>query len=243
MPWRGGESWLRPAPSETAEREEPHMRLELGRPVHCTDGVFGELADVVIDPTKKRLTHLVVRPHELDGRSRLVPVALAEPGDEGDSGITLRATKDELERLPQVNEHAFLRLGELPVDDPDWDVGTQDVLAMPYYESAEFGGYPAQFDPNVAVVYDRVPKGEVEIRRASAVHTADGHYLGEVDGFLVDRDDQITHFVLERGHLWGRREVTIPIGAVAKVETDVVSLRLSKDEVGELPSARVHRWL
>jgi hypothetical protein len=52
----------------------------------------------------------------------------------------------------------------------------------------------------------------------------------------------ITHFVLERGHLWGKREVTIPIGTVAKVETDVVTLSLSKDEVGELPSARVHRW-
>jgi sporulation protein YlmC with PRC-barrel domain len=219
------------------------MRLELGKPVHCTDGVFGELVDVVIDPTKKRLTHLVVRPHELDGRSRLVPVELAEPGEQDDFELALRSTKEEVERLPQVNEQAFLRLGEQPVDDPEWDVGTQDVLAMPYYESAEFGGYGGQFDPNVAVVYDRVPKGEVEIRRASGVRTADGHYLGEVDGFLVDPDDQITHFVLERGHLWGRREVTIPIGAVEKVETDAVTLRLTKDEVGELPSARVHRWL
>lgn len=218
------------------------MRLELGRQVRCTDGPVGELVDVVIDPTKKRLTHLVVRPHELDGRSRLVPVELAERGDEGDT-IALRCTREEVERLPDVNEHAFLRLGELPVDDPDWDVGTQDVLAMPYYESPEFGPYAGQFDSNVAVVYDRVPKGEVEIRRASAVHTADGHHLGEVDGFLVDKDDQITHFVLERGHLWGRREVTIPIGAVEKVETDSVTLRLSKEEVGELPSARVHRWL
>jgi hypothetical protein len=48
---------------------------------------------------------------------------------------------------------------------------------------------------------------------------------------------------LERGHLWGRREVTIPIGAVAKVETDTVTLRMSREEVGELPSVRVHRWL
>jgi hypothetical protein len=47
--------------------------------------------------------------------------------------------------------------------------------------------------------------------------------------------------LLERGHLWGRREVTIPIGAVAKVETDAVTLSLSKDQVGELPSVRVHR--
>ena len=36
--------------------------------------------------------------------------------------------------------------------------------------------------------------------------------------------------------------MTIPIGAVAKVETDAVTLSLSKDEVGHLPARRVHRW-
>jgi hypothetical protein len=59
--------------------------------------------------------------------------------------------------------------------------------------------------------------------------------LGHVDGFRVDGDDQITHVVLERGHLWGRREVTIPIGAVTRVNTDSVTVRLTKDEVAALP--------
>jgi uncharacterized protein YrrD len=74
------------------------------------------------------------------------------------------------------------------------------------------------------------------------VTSADDHQLGKVDGFLVDDDDAITHFVLERGHLWGRREVTIPINEVASVFTDAVTLSLTKDEVGELPSVPVHRW-
>ena len=82
----------------------------------------------------------------------------------------------------------------------------------------------------------------MEVRRSSNVITSDGNYLGDVDGFLVDDDDQITHFVLERGHLWGRREVTVPIGAVAKVESDTVTVSLSADEIGALPSHKVHRW-
>src|SRR5262245_9499206 len=53
------------------------------------------------------------------------------------------------------------------------------------------------------------------------------------------RDQPITHFVLERGHLWGRKEVTVPIGAVARVESDVVHVALSKNEVGGLPAVRV----
>jgi sporulation protein YlmC with PRC-barrel domain len=215
------------------------MRLELGTPVRCTDETFGELADVVIDPISKRLTHLVVRPRHQEGEApRLVPVELAEGGEE-ESEISLRCTVDEVNRLEPVQEFAYLRLDEFPVEDPNWDVGVQDVLAMPYYEGDPLG-LPS-YDTNVGMTYDRVPKGEVEIRRSSAVTSADGHGLGEVDGFLVDGEGQITHFILERGHLWGRREVTIPIGAVAKVETDAVTLSLSKDEVGALPSVRVHR--
>jgi sporulation protein YlmC with PRC-barrel domain len=216
------------------------MRLELGTSVRCTDDSFGELADVVIDPISKRLTHLVVRPrHEEDGQARLVPVELAATGDEG-SEISLRCTVDELNKLEPVREFAYLRLDEVPVEDPDWDVGVEDVLALPYYEADPLGPVPI-YDTNVGLTYDRIPKGEVEIRRSSAVTSADEHDLGQVDGFVVDSDEQITHFILERGHLWGRREVTIPIGAVAKVETDAVTLSLSKDEVGALPSVRVHR--
>ena len=128
--------------------------------------------------------------------------------------------------------------------DPDWDVGVQDVLALPYYNGLGYAGAEVQqspVDPHMSMYYDRVPKGDVEVRRASAVFSADGHSLGEVDGFVVDADEHITHFVLERGHLWGRKEVTIPIGAVASVESDVVHVALSKDEVGALPAVRVGR--
>jgi sporulation protein YlmC with PRC-barrel domain len=215
------------------------MRLELGTSVRCTDDTFGELADVVIDPISKRLTHLVVRPRHEDLQARLVPVELAATGDEG-SEISLRCTVDEVNKLEPVHEFAYLRLDEVPVEDPNWDVGVQDVLALPYYEADPLGPIPI-YDTNVGLTYDRVPKGEVEIRRSSDVYSADEHHLGQVDGLLVDGEAHITHVLLERGHLWGRREVTIPIGAVAKVETDAVTLSLSKDQVGELPSVRVHR--
>jgi hypothetical protein len=139
-----------------------------------------------------------------------------------------------------VHESAYLRLGESPADDPDWDVGVEDVLAMPYYAGLGIdpSGVP---DSHISMSYDRVPKGEVEIRRTSEAISADGHSLGEVDGFVVDADEHITHFVLERGHLWGRKEVTIPIGAVARVERDAVYVALSKDEVGALPAVHVGR--
>lgn len=213
------------------------MRLELGSRVDCTDEEFGELVDVVVDPATRRLTHLVVEPRHEDWVARLVPIDVAQTRGGQSRAVELRMTVEEARRLPPVHDVAFLRLGDRPVDDPDWDVGIQEVLAFPYYTAYDLEPMPLDF----AVMYDRIPKNDVEIRRASSVASADGHHLGQVDGFVVDRDDQITHLVLERGHLWGRREVTIPIGAVARVETDAIELSLTRDEIGALPEVRVQR--
>jgi sporulation protein YlmC with PRC-barrel domain len=216
------------------------MRLEIGNRVHCTDGEYGELADIVIDPLEKRVTHLVVQPEHGAGEARLVPVQLAKRRDDAQHEIELECSLEKAQGFESVRESAYLRLGESPADDPDWDVGVEDVLALPYYEGSDLAPYP-ELDSRVTMYYDRVPKGEVEVRRASEVISADGDSLGEVDGFVVDADKHITHFVLERGHLWGRKEVTIPIGAIASVETDAVHVALSKDEVGALPAVRVGR--
>src|SRR6478672_886551 len=117
------------------------MRLELRTPIRCSDGMFGQLADLVIDPTRRRVTHLVVQPHLEQGLagSRLVPVELADSaGDRPE--ITLRCSVHEVAQLEPVEEVAYLRLGGFPVDDPDWDVGVSNVLAQPYYGTADFGG-------------------------------------------------------------------------------------------------------
>jgi sporulation protein YlmC with PRC-barrel domain len=220
--------------------KEQGMRLELGKSVRCTDELFGELEDVVIDPIAKQVTHLVVKPKHGDEIARLVPIELVETGGEDAKEIRLRCTAEDVRRLEHVQEFAYLRLGQTPTSDPDWDVGVQDVLALPYYEGSEIVGYGGGLG-DAGVTFDRVPKGDVEIRRRSTVAASDDQYLGTVDGFVVD-DSHITHFVLEQGHLFGKREITIPIGAVAKVESDAISLSLSKAQVEELPAVRVHRW-
>jgi len=213
------------------------MRLELGTEIQCGGEVFGELADVVIDPLSRQVTHIVVRGKQ--DTARLAPIAIVKP--EGERGLRLTCSPDEARKLESVQDFAYLRVGELPVDDPDWDVGIERVLALPYYETGEPMGYTV--DEGIGIAYDRVPKGEVEIRRSSEVISADGSLVGHVDGLLVDEEQHVTHVVLERGHLWRRRDVTIPLGAVAKVEMDTVTLSLSKSEIEDLPAVPVRRWL
>lgn len=214
------------------------MRLVLGHAVHCTDAKFGELADVVIDPVSGRVTHLVVQPHGRHDSARLVPIERASAAGDG---VALDGSIADIEALDTVHESAYLRVGEFPVSDPDWDIGTEDVLALPLYQEMDGMGIVSDPNPNVMVNYDRIPKHEVEIRRSSAVMSADGHRLGHVDGFLIGTGET-ADIVLERGHLWGKREIVIPAAAVARVETDVVTLSVTKDDVDALAARRVHRW-
>jgi sporulation protein YlmC with PRC-barrel domain len=223
------------------------MRLDLGGAVHCVDGVYGELADVVIDPIKLRVTHLVVQPQHRHDLARLVPVGKAHARAPSDAAILLDYTVAEISGLEPLQKSAYLRLGEIPVEDPEWEIGIEKMLALPYFGSFATGGLgaviaPLGVDQEIAELYDRVPKNKVEVRRASAVFSCDDHRLGHVDGFVVDSQELITHLVLEQGHLWGKREITIPINAVAKIKTDAVMLSLSKDQVGELKPVPVHRW-
>ncbi len=223
------------------------MRLELGSAVHCSDGEFGELADVVIDPLKRRVTHLVVAPPHRHDEARLVPIDRARPQESPQTGIQLDCTRAEVGQFQSVQRSAYLRLGEAPVEDPDWEIGVTDVLALPYYGTMTPGGVGLDvpgigLDDHVTEVYDRVPRDRIEVRRASPVISSDDHDLGHVDGFVVDEQERITHLVLEHGHLWGKREITIPVEAIASMQTDQVTLSLSRDQVGELESVPVHRW-
>jgi hypothetical protein len=152
----------------------------------------------------------------------LVPIDRAQSTADG---IVLDLSAEALERLELLQEAAFLRLGELP------------VAALPLYPGAD--GTTVEVDPGAGVSrsYDRIPKGEIERRRSSAVTSADGHHLGHVDGFVVE-DDGIAAVVLERGHLWGRHDVVIPYAAVERAESDSIVLNMTKDEVSALEHMR-----
>jgi len=215
------------------------MKLELGCPVACIDGPYGVLDDVVIDPISGKVTHLVVQREHRHDLARLVPI---ERADAADDGIKLGCTAAELDAFEHVQESSYLRLGKFPVADPDWEIGIEQVLGLPVYQDLDGMGTVIDPDPHVIVNYDRIPRNEVEIRRSSDVTSSDGHHLGHVEGFLVGPDDKVGELVLERGHLWGHREVVIPYGAVAKIENDSVTLSLTKEQVAALSSRKVNRW-
>jgi sporulation protein YlmC with PRC-barrel domain len=206
------------------------MRLELGRSVQLADGAKQELVDVVIDSGSKRVTHLVVQPHDHGEDARLVPVGLAEESD-GGAELKLGVTAKDLEGFDLVHEFEILHAGERPQEDPKWDVGVEDIVVTPTYAPTAFGEYGGALDSDVTISYDRVPKGEIELRRASSVYSSDGHHLGSVEGVVVSEGDRLTQVFFQRGRLWWKREVAVPADSISKFESDMVTLSLKKDEL------------
>ena len=230
--------------SETAE-------FSIGCAVICSDGVCGELRRVVVDPVARALTHLVVEPRHRPGAGHLVPIDLV--GSTTAQEIQLRCSKSEFAALPDAEETQFL-----PGVSGEWGYGQEQILTRPYYYgldldgrvggigSMAMGAGPLRLGGmdrgagSEVTTSDRVPAGEVEVRRGEHVHATDGT-IGRVQGLVIDpRDHHVTHVLLDEGHLWGQKRVAIPISAVTGVE-DGVRLSLSKDEVRDLPAVDLDR--
>ena len=226
-------------------------QFSIGAEVAGTDGDIGKLTRVVVDPIARAVTHLVVEPSQLEGLSRLVPIGLVESASP--ERIRLGIGAAAFERLDPAEETQFLPLAPGsagPPDSPgaagsagaagDQEYGPGEVLSWPYYSLAlegrgfgpgsmgVVGGLP------LAVTYDKVPLGEVAVRRGERVHATDGE-IGRVQGLVIDTSDQhVTHVLLQEGHLWGRKEVAIPVSAVVRVD-DGIWLKISKKDVQDLP--------
>ena len=88
------------------------------------------------------------------------------------------------------------------------------------------------------VTCHRVPLGEVEMRCGEPVHATDGE-IGRVQGLVIaPRNYDVTHVLLQEGHLWGRKEVAIPVSAVASTGNGI-RLKITKQEVQDLPPAGI----
>jgi sporulation protein YlmC with PRC-barrel domain len=200
----------------------------IGAEASCTDGVCGEVTRVVVDPVARAVTHLVIEPKGRIGLGRLVPVDLI---DGTTDGIKLSCSLAEFEGLDPAEETQFL-----PGTRGYEAYGPEQVLAWPY---AGLAGEPGVMGDAVSgfsqtVTFDTVPLGEVEVRRGEPVHATDGA-IGHVEGLVIDpRNHHVTHVLLQEGHLWGRKEVAIPISAVTRVG-DGIQLRISKHDVADLP--------
>jgi sporulation protein YlmC with PRC-barrel domain len=206
--------------------------LMIGAGASCTDGACGEVSRVVVDPVARAVTHVVVEPAGRQGLGRLVPLDLV---DATGGEVRIRCTLAEFENLGAAEETQFV-----PGTRGYAAYGPEQVLAWPYSSLAGIAPMDGEIVSGVSetITYDTVPLGEIAVRRGDRVHATDGA-IGHVEGLVIDpRNHHVTHVLLQEGHLWGRKEVAIPISAVTGAD-DGIRLSLAKDQVRDLPSVDI----
>jgi sporulation protein YlmC with PRC-barrel domain len=206
----------------------------IGAEASCTDGVCGEVRRIVIDPAARTVTHLVIEPEHHPESGRLVPVHLV---DATAGEVRLSCTLAEFGKLD--------RSAEVELSDVDYGGGYGEAEAVQGYGDVGTLGVGGSSVSGMGIgmglghhvqthTEEVVPLGEAELRPGERVHALDAD-IGEIQGFLVDPGDQhVTYVLLKEGHLWGRKEVAIPISAVKRVDIGIW-LNITKKQVEELP--------
>lgn len=201
----------------------------IGADARCVDGVCGKVVRVIVDPVARAVAHLLVQPRNWPGLGRLVPLDLVDAATPKE--VRLRCTRTEFDKLRFAEDTDFAPRASL---DRYAGYSAEQMLMLPYYGRVAGEDMPQAREDEPAGAYGSLPPGEVGVRRDKRVFATDGE-IGRVEGLVVDPGNhRVSHVLLQQGHVFGRREVAIPIGAVTGV-VDAVQLNITKQQVGNLP--------
>lgn len=214
--------------------------IPLNVEVVCINGKCGKSSHVIIDPQDRAITHIVVHNEDFsESRERLV--SLDKVIETTHRTIQLKCTIQELAAMEKFTEahyinsdaaeySAFDTLSEQSFDE------LESYSMWPYVYSQSSNIY------SIPVEDECIPLGEIAVRRGADVEATDGH-IGKVDEFVIDpKNGHITHLVIREGHLWDKKELTLPLSVVDRMDEYIVYLKLDKKTVKSLPAIPVKRF-
>lgn len=184
--------------------------LRVGAAVRGTDGELGTVDSLVIDPVRAVVTDLVVRSGPEAVRA-LVPMGSVRSSTPDEVVVDLdRAGLAACEPFDEPGYHA---------PDIEWQSAELAFEPGAYYLQP----FASPLEGWVLEDHERIPLGEVTVRRGDIVVSSDGTEVGHVDELLVDpADGGVTHVVLREGHLLTRDDdVVVPVAGATFAEGTV----------------------
>ena len=203
------------------------MDVPIDADVICSDGDCGQVTYVIVDPRTEKITHIVVKEKHFPNEERLVPMDFV--GNTSSDSLHLSCDRNHLAHMQRFIKHEFIGM-----DAPFESYAPSRYLLWPYEIPEEHF---------VDIKHEQIPPGELAIRRGAQVIAMDGP-VGKVDEFLVDPGSgSVTHIILREGHLWGQKDVVIPISQVDYLMENSVYLKLDKNHIMALPAIPVKKWI
>jgi len=196
---------------------EPTQRIiPIGARIQCLDGYSGSVTRLIVDPSARRVTHIVAQGGAASDVEHLVPVGRIAATMHG--SVMLDCTHDTFMALGPFAEERYISSNASDVE--------------PFYSVDPFAEFEAEHIP---LVTEHIPPGELAIQRDAQVIAGDGP-VGHMTAFVVDHvSGDINTIVVRLGHWHTKHEHAIPIAAVERIDTDAVYLALARDQVATLP--------
>ncbi len=195
--------------------------------VHCIDGPVGRSTYIIGNPTNHQVTHLVVKSELIPFREYLVPVEQVE--ETTPNRIRLKCTRDDLYKMEPFEIELYIQT-EIP-----GYIYWSNVISVT-------GDTTQAATTSIPVRPQNIPVGEIALQRGSRVEATDG-YVGQVNELLVNsKNMQISHIVLLERNFLKKREITIPVSLIERVDDDTVYLTLDRQSIRELPTTPKQRW-
>ena len=180
------------------------LSLTIGSPVRCEDGRSGKLSGVIINPSYKKLTNVIIHHGYVE---HLVPTANVVHSSS--ASVTLACNKYELDSM-------------LPVS-------SRKVYLFDHYFDGEYFINPVTMEEYERSLADaiHIPMGEIPIRRCNKVFDSKGK-IGSVFRFVIDRKTNvINHIWVHGGNLRHKYQVKIPACAIVEISHNSIILNLS----------------
>ena len=218
------------------------MDIPMKATVQCSDGLGGRSTYVIVNPLTEEVTHIVVKAKTPLQVERLVPVMFVKATTS--ERIQLSCSRHQLGRLRPFIEAEFVRVQAALLDSASSSYDKDEELMSLPFTSMELPHMHPLYEEDQELLpeqYEAIPPGELVMNRGARVQATDGR-VGRVDEFVVDPENMhITHVTMRQGHLWGEKEISIPVSEIARIAEDVVHLKLDKRQIKALPAVKVRR--
>jgi sporulation protein YlmC with PRC-barrel domain len=222
------------------------MLLKKGTDVQNTQGEkVGELDRVVIDPSTRDVTHVIVRKGLLFKEDRVIPMQRLQISDEDHLILDTRA--DDLEAFPPFTETEFLPVEDGEELEQDFRSREREgyltqvlwyptVSGTPGYAQGFFSTNPAETYSGYAEIEERnIPEDTVPLKEGARVLASDGEHVGDLKEVIIGRErQQASHFVISEGKLLGDDKL-IPMHWVRRIREEEVELSVDSEFVKRLP--------
>jgi osmotically-inducible protein OsmY/sporulation protein YlmC with PRC-barrel domain len=208
--------------------EKTRWEVKIGTPVMATDGEYGRLEQLILDPHQERVVALIVRQNSLVP-SHTVVVPEDDVADATENEVRLKINWEQADALPEYKPDS-----ETVVEGQKYEAN-DGIFAIRGPQGFEVGRSPGAQQPGMLenqIAQDKINLA-LQLRPSHKVFCKDGH-VGKVSLILMDPRGHVKGFVMHAGHLPGRNLI-VPVRWVQEIDRENVHLSVGKSALENLP--------